>query len=159
MWTLERGLSGLENLSFIPGSVGAAPVHNIGAYGVELDTLFHNLTAVDMHSGKVFTLDRDSCAFAYRDSVFKHGYLGKHAIILDVTLALPKIWKPNTSYIDLERKLEDLKLSQPNAQDISNAIKTIRMQKLPDPAKIGNVGSFFKNPTVSLKQNLCLRTQ
>jgi UDP-N-acetylmuramate dehydrogenase len=150
-WTLRQGLGGLENLSLIPGSVGAAPIQNIGAYGVEMKDCFHGLTAFDFDTGDVFFLDKQSCEFGYRDSVFKHRLRGR-AVILDVTFALPKNWKPNIRYADVTRELVDRGLDMPTAQDISEAVIAIRTRKLPDPAKIGNAGSFFKNPVVPAPQ-------
>ncbi|SNS69875.1 UDP-N-acetylmuramate dehydrogenase [Noviherbaspirillum humi] len=146
--TLALGLPGLENLSLIPGSVGAAPIQNIGAYGMEIKDRFHELTAFDMETGRVFTLNREACRFGYRDSVFKHG-LGEHAVILDVTFALPKQWQPNTRYADVTQELEARGIAEPSARDVSDAIIAIRSRKLPDPARIGNAGSFFKNPVVA----------
>ncbi|MEO6919122.1 MAG: UDP-N-acetylmuramate dehydrogenase [Collimonas sp.] len=157
-WTLEQGLGGLENLSLIPGSVGASPIQNIGAYGVELQERFHALTAIEMESGEILTLDRAACAFAYRDSIFKHS-LRDRAVVLDVTFALPKRWQPNLRYADVAQELDARKLSQPSARDISDAVIAIRTRKLPDPALIGNAGSFFKNPLVSEQQRNALLAQ
>jgi UDP-N-acetylmuramate dehydrogenase len=158
-WTLEQGWPGLENLALIPGSVGASPVQNIGAYGVELQDRFHSLDAVDLQTGRVFTLDAAQCGFGYRDSVFKHAPAGDkglglagRAVITKVRFWLPKPWKPVLGYADLERKMVDTGNHQPNAQQIFDWICAIRRAKLPDPAVIGNAGSFFKNPTVSEEQ-------
>jgi UDP-N-acetylmuramate dehydrogenase len=192
-WTLEQGWPGLENLALIPGSVGACPVQNIGAYGVELQDRFDSLDAVHLHTGEMFTLNAAQCAFGYRDSVFKHasgngehskgmGLLDK-AVITHVRFALPKRWRPELGYIDLQRKwaafldekglpankilrnqlsnteqLEQLlALGEaagwvPTAQQIFNWVCEVRRAKLPDPAVIGNAGSFFKNPQVSAEQ-------
>jgi UDP-N-acetylmuramate dehydrogenase len=150
-WTLEQGLGGLENLSLIPGSVGAAPIQNIGAYGAEIKDCFHALTAFDFVDGKILTLDKTACAFGYRDSVFKHG-LQDRAVVLDVTFALPKQWRPNIQYADVAQELAARDISVPTAYDISDAVIAIRSRKLPDPAVIGNAGSFFKNPVVPAKQ-------
>jgi UDP-N-acetylmuramate dehydrogenase len=147
-WTLQQGLGGLENLSLIPGSVGAAPIQNIGAYGVELKDYFHSLTALDMTTGATFMLDRDACRFDYRDSVFKHK-LRESAVILDVTFALPKQWVPNLQYADVAQELAAQGIDAPTARQISDAVIAIRTRKLPDPAQVGNAGSFFKNPVVS----------
>jgi len=158
-WTLEQGWPGLENLALIPGSVGASPVQNIGAYGVELQDRFHSLDAVDLQTGRVFTLDAAQCGFGYRDSVFKHAPAGDkglglagRAVITRVRFWLPKPWKPVLGYADLERKMTDTGNHQPTAQEIFDWICAIRRAKLPDPAVIGNAGSFFKNPTVSEEQ-------
>ncbi|MDE2618090.1 MAG: UDP-N-acetylmuramate dehydrogenase, partial [Burkholderiales bacterium] len=153
-WTLDQGWPGLENLALIPGTVGAAPVQNIGAYGVELQDRFHSLDAINLETGQAFTLDAAQCGFAYRDSVFKHaanaavpGFgLAGRALIARVRLALPKAWKPVLGYLDLERKMVETGLRQPTARQIYDWICEIRRAKLPDPAVIGNAGSFFKNP-------------
>lgn len=150
-WTLLHGLSGLENLSLIPGTVGAAPVQNIGAYGVEIQDCFHELTAFDFETGQLLTLSKKDCAFGYRDSVFKH-QLHDRVVILNVTLALPKQWQPRIGYAELEQELAARSLATPTALDVSDTVVAIRMRKLPDPALIGNAGSFFKNPIVSAKE-------
>jgi UDP-N-acetylmuramate dehydrogenase len=149
-WTLARGLGGLENLSLIPGSVGASPIQNIGAYGAELKDCFHALTAFDLADGRTFTLDRNACEFGYRDSIFKHR-LRNGAVIVDVTFALPKHWRPNLAYAELAQELAGRGVA-PTANDISEAVIAIRTRKLPDPAVIGNAGSFFKNPIVTARQ-------
>jgi UDP-N-acetylmuramate dehydrogenase len=146
-WTLEQGLAGLENLSLIPGSVGAAPIQNIGAYGVEVANCIHAVSIFDFESGDIGTLDNAACEFGYRDSVFKHS-LRERAVILDVTFALPKQWRPNLQYADVAQELAVRGCAVPTAQDISEAVIAIRSRKLPDPAVIGNAGSFFKNPVV-----------
>jgi UDP-N-acetylmuramate dehydrogenase len=158
-WTLDQGLPGLENLALSPGTVGASPVQNIGAYGVELQDRFHELDAIDLHSGEVFTLNAAQCGFGYRDSVFKHasaqpGGLGLagRALILRVRLALPKVWRPVLGYLELERKQAETGIRAPDARQIHDWVVAIRRAKLPDPAVIGNAGSFFKNPTVSPEQ-------
>lgn len=159
-WTIAQGWPGLENMALIPGTVGAAPVQNIGAYGVELQDRFHSLDAVDLHTGCSFTLNRSQCAFAYRDSVFKHevaqdakgmGLAGR-AVITRVRLWLPKAWKPELGYADLERKVAETGIANPSAQQVFDWVVQIRRNKLPDPKVIGNAGSFFKNPTVSPEQ-------
>lgn len=158
-WTLAQGLPGLENLALIPGTVGAAPVQNIGAYGVELQDRFHELDAIDLHTGQEFTLNAAQCAFGYRDSVFKHapaqpGGLGLagRALILRVRLALPKNWQPQLGYLDIERKMAEEGVRAPTPQQLFDWIVAIRRAKLPDPAVIGNAGSFFKNPSVTPEQ-------
>jgi UDP-N-acetylmuramate dehydrogenase len=158
-WTLEQGFGGLENLALIPGTVGASPVQNIGAYGVELQDRFESLDAIDLGSGRTFTLDAAQCAFGYRDSVFKHmpakegdfGLSGR-ALILRVRLRLPKPWKPVLGYLDLERKMQETGIREPSARQIRDWVCAIRAAKLPDPRVIGNAGSFFKNPTVTPEQ-------
>jgi UDP-N-acetylmuramate dehydrogenase len=147
-WTLAQGLGGLENMSLIPGTVGASPIQNIGAYGAEVKDLFHSLTAFDFAGGTTRTMTAADCRFGYRDSVFKHEE-GRQLAVLDVTFALPKAWTPNLRYAELARELEAQASASPNAQQVADAVIAIRRRKLPDPAEIGNAGSFFKNPVVS----------
>jgi UDP-N-acetylmuramate dehydrogenase len=151
MWTLAHGLGGMENLSLIPGSVGASPIQNIGAYGSELKDCFHQLTAFDFTTGELLLLDRAACEFGYRDSIFKHG-LRDRAVILDVTFALPKRWQPNLRYAELAQEVAARGLAAPAAADVSAAVVAIRQRKLPAPALLGNAGSFFKNPVVPAAQ-------
>jgi len=155
-WTQQQGYPGLENLALIPGTVGAAPVQNIGAYGVELQDRFASLDAVDLQTGKPFTLNAGQCAFGYRDSVFKHASssfgLAGRALITRVRFALPKPWKAVLGYADIEKKLIASANAQPSALQIYQWVCDIRRAKLPDPALIGNAGSFFKNPTVTPEQ-------
>lgn len=147
LWTLENGWGGLENLSLVPGTVGAAPVQNIGAYGTELKDCFHVLQAFDFHTGQIRDFSREDCCFCYRDSIFRQEKC-RYAI-LNVTFALPRQWKPNLSYPELANALSGSDNQALSPRDVSRAIVTIRQRKLPDPAVIGNAGSFFKNPTVS----------
>lgn len=165
-WTLDQGLPGLENLALIPGTVGASPVQNIGAYGLELQDRFDSLDAIDLTTGEPFSLNAAQCGFGYRDSVFKHppamssptGHvppsmgLSGRALILRVRFALPKAWKPVLGYLDLERRMQEEGIERPGARQIYDWIVAIRKAKLPDPAVIGNAGSFFKNPTVTPEQ-------
>jgi UDP-N-acetylmuramate dehydrogenase len=157
-WTLAQGLPGLENMALIPGTVGASPVQNIGAYGVELQDRFDSLDAIDLTTGTIFTLNAAQCAFGYRDSIFKHGGtapslgLKDRAMILRVRFALPKVWKPVLGYADLDKKQAQAACDHPTAQQIFDWVCEIRRAKLPDPAVIGNAGSFFKNPTVTAEQ-------
>lgn len=157
-WSLDLGLGGLENLSLIPGSVGAAPIQNIGAYGIEVKDRFHSLTAFDFIDGKTFTLDNAACRFAYRDSVFKQE-LRDRAVVLDVTFALPKQWQANMNYADVMQELSLRQIIVPSPRDIADAVIAIRTRKLPDPAQIGNAGSFFKNPIVPAQQREALLAQ
>ncbi len=157
-WTLAHGLPGLENLSLIPGSVGASPIQNIGAYGSELADYFHSLHAFDFATGEVIELDRRACAFGYRDSVFKHA-LRDRAVVLDVSFALPRRWQANLRYAELAAELALRSHAQPTAKDISDAVVAIRTRKLPDPARTGNAGSFFKNPVVSSDRRDALLAQ
>ena len=145
--TVANGLPGLENLALIPGTVGAAPIQNIGAYGVEIKDRFHSLRAYDRHAGEFVTLDAADCAFGSRDSLFKRAGADRY-IITEVTFALPVDWQPDTHYAELARELTAQNIANPTAQDIFNAVVAIRRRKLPDPAEIGNAGSFFKNPIV-----------
>ncbi|WP_234413774.1 UDP-N-acetylmuramate dehydrogenase [Ideonella sp. A 288] len=154
-WTLDQGWPGLENLALIPGTVGASPVQNIGAYGLELADRFDSLDAVDLVTGRGVTLDARACAFGYRDSVFKHGGFGGLAgksLITRVRLRLPRPWTPVLGYLDLERRMADTGNPHPDARTIFDWVCAIRRDKLPDPAQIGNAGSFFKNPVVSAEQ-------
>ncbi len=146
-WTLDRGWPGLENLSLIPGTVGAAPIQNIGAYGLEVTERFQQLEAVDLETGEAVVLDHAACRFGYRDSVFKREAAGRY-LITAVTFRLPKRWQPVTRYADLARELEARGIAAPTARDVSDAVVAIRSRKLPDPARIANAGSFFKNPVV-----------
>jgi UDP-N-acetylmuramate dehydrogenase len=150
-WTLQQGWPGLENLALIPGTVGAAPVQNIGAYGVELRERFESLDVVDLITGRGATLGGDACHFGYRDSVFKQALAGK-SVITRVRFRLPKPWQPVLGYLELERRMQDTGNLTPDAQTVFDWVCAIRRAKLPDPAVIGNVGSFFKNPIVSTEQ-------
>lgn len=173
VWTLEQGYPGLENMALIPGTVGASPVQNVGAYGVELQDRFESLDAIDLQTGAVFTLDAAQCAFGYRDSVFKHTSntgaieagpteaasharqalgLKDRALILRVRFALPKPWKPVLGYADIEKKMAEHSCTRPTPQQLFAWVCEVRRAKLPDPQVIGNAGSFFKNPTVSQEQ-------
>jgi len=147
--TLGRGLYGLENLALIPGSVGAAPIQNIGAYGVELEERFVALRAMDVHGGGVRTFRRQECGFGYRDSVFKGAQAGRW-IVLDVTLRLSRRAAPVLAYPDLQAQLARLGRAGPTPVDVAEAVIRVRRRKLPDPRRVGNAGSFFKNPVVDL---------
>jgi len=147
-FTLAQGLGGLENLSLIPGTVGAAPIQNIGAYGLEIKDVFHSLTVFDLASGERRTLNAQDCRFGYRDSLFKHAQ-GANLVVLDVSFALPRAWQPNLRYAELANALNEAGLSEPTPQQVSAAVVAIRRRKLPDPLVIGNAGSFFKNPVVT----------
>lgn len=145
-WTLQQGFAGLENLSLIPGTVGASPVQNIGAYGVELKDCFLGLTALDRQSGEIREFDLQACAFAYRDSLFKRE--SGRWIILRVRFALSRNAALHLDYGPVRQRLAEQGIESPNASDVSRAICAIRSEKLPDPAVLGNAGSFFKNPLV-----------
>jgi UDP-N-acetylmuramate dehydrogenase len=146
-YCLTRNWAGVENLSLIPGSVGAAPMQNIGAYGVEIKDVFHELTAWDLEEGKVYTFTLNDCRFGYRDSIFKGPYKGRF-IILSVTFRLNKTPVFHTAYGAIREELERMGVQELSIQAISQAVVHIRTSKLPDPAQIGNAGSFFKNPTI-----------
>ncbi|WP_409278769.1 UDP-N-acetylmuramate dehydrogenase [Pseudomonas defluvii] len=146
-WTLAQGLSGLENLSLIPGTVGAAPMQNIGAYGVEIKDVFVGLTALDRQTGELHEFALEDCAFAYRDSLFKRN--PGRWLILRVRFALSRAMHLHLDYGPVRQRLSEQGIEQPTAQNVSDAICSIRREKLPDPAELGNAGSFFKNPVVS----------
>ena len=150
-WTLAQGWPGLENMALIPGTVGAAPVQNIGAYGLELKDRFESLDAVDLLTGRSVTLGAEICAFAYRDSVFKHSLAGR-TLITRVRLRLPRPWQPVLGYLDIERRMRGSGVSNPSPHQLFDWVCAIRRAKLPDPALIGNAGSFFKNPVVTPEQ-------
>ena len=163
-WSLQQGYAGLENMALIPGTAGAAPVQNIGAYGMELQDRFHGLDAIDIRTGRSFSLDAAQCRFSYRDSIFKHqpddahcsaagaSGLAGQAVITHVRLALPKRWQPALGYLDIQRKMAETGITNPTAQQVFDMVVAIRRAKLPDPAQTGNAGSFFKNPVVSAAQ-------
>ena len=151
MYCVERNYAGVENLSLIPGSVGAAPIQNIGAYGVEQKSVFHELSAIDINDNKTITLTNQQCRFGYRDSIFKNEVKGKY-IITHVIFKLFK--KPifNTTYGAIDQELNRMGIRELSISAISKAVCNIRSSKLPDPDQLGNAGSFFKNPVVSNDQ-------
>lgn len=146
LWTLEQGLQGLENLSLIPGTVGAAPMQNIGAYGVEIKDCFAGLTALDRHSGELREFSLEDCQFAYRDSRFKRE--PGRWLILRVRFTLARAGHLQLDYGPVQQRLTEMGVGSPTAKDVSKAVCSIRSEKLPDPAQLGNAGSFFKNPIV-----------
>ncbi len=150
LWCIKKGLGGIENLSLIPGTLGAAPIQNIGAYGVELKDVFHALEAINLKTGKLEKFKNADCQFTYRESVFKRKLKGKY-FITRVILKLSKSPKVNVSYGAIKNTLTEMKVKTPSIKDVSNAVIHIRSTKLPDPAKIGNSGSFFKNPELSAR--------
>lgn len=159
LYSLKNNWSGIENLSLIPGQVGAAPMQNIGAYGVELEAVFKELEAVEIKSGKRRRFDKDSCNFGYRESIFKNTYKGQF-IIVAVILQLKKSDESvNISYGAIQDILKRKGIEKPNAKDVSNAIIEIRQSKLPDPKELGNSGSFFKNPVIDRKNFEILKQQ
>ncbi|MEZ4922079.1 MAG: UDP-N-acetylmuramate dehydrogenase [Crocinitomicaceae bacterium] len=144
---IENGFGGIENMSLIPGSAGAAPMQNIGAYGVEIKDVFHELEALEIASGQIRKFTNKECDFGYRESVFKRALKGKY-IITSITLKLSKNPILNTSYGAIEERLKEMGVIHPTIKDVSDAVIYIRQTKLPDPAQIGNSGSFFKNPVI-----------
>lgn len=144
---LDEGLYGLENLIMIPGSVGAAPMQNIGAYGVELAEVFESLEALDRESGQRVTFDRDDCRFGYRDSRFKSLDRGRF-FISRVTLRLSRRFTPSTGYASLADELERAGCKRPEPRQLAAAVMRLRRHRLPDPARLANAGSFFQNPVV-----------
>lgn len=150
-YCVGKNLSGVENLSLIPGCVGAAPMQNIGAYGVEIKDTFEELFAIEIESGKLVKFTNEECKFGYRESVFKHEQKNKF-IIVAVTFKLSKNPKPNTSYGAIQDVLKQKGINQPSIKDVSEAVIAIRQSKLPDPKILGNSGSFFKNPEIPLEQ-------
>jgi len=149
LYCTSRNWAGLENLSLIPGNIGAAPMQNIGAYGVELENAFYSLDAFHLRERRIFSFSRNDCEFGYRNSVFKGRYKDQFAII-SVTFRLRKTPVFNTSYGAIREELEKMGAKELSIQAISQAVINIRSSKLPDPKEIGNAGSFFKNPEISL---------
>lgn len=148
LYSIDRGWAGIENLSLIPGSVGAAPMQNIGAYGVEIKEVLHSLEAFHLRDKRRVVFSAADCQFGYRDSIFKQQYRGQFAI-LNVTLRLAKTPHFNLSYGTIRQELQQMGIEEPTLRAVSQAVIRIRSSKLPDPAVIGNAGSFFKNPEVS----------
>lgn len=157
LYCIERNWAGVENLSFISGNVGASPMQNIGAYGVEIDDVFWDLEAYHLQEKKIITFTKNDCAFGYRESVFKRQYKSQF-VILNVTYQLRKKPRFNTSYGAIEQELERMGVKELSIKHISDAVINIRSSKLPNPAEIGNAGSFFKNPTVSKEQFNALKS-
>jgi UDP-N-acetylmuramate dehydrogenase len=148
LYTLSNQWGGMENLSLIPGTVGASPIQNIGAYGVEIKDIFHSLTAFHLDSGELHNFSHADCKFGYRDSVFKNEKKGQY-FITSVRFILSKKPIIKTQYGDIQATLESWGIETPTIHDISKAVVFIRQSKLPNPAEIGNCGSFFKNPVVN----------
>ncbi len=147
---IQHNYAGLENLSLIPGNVGASPMQNIGAYGVELKDVFESLEALNRNDNRIVEFTANDCAFGYRESVFKRKYKDQF-IILNVIFRLNKVPVFNTSYGAVEQELERMNVKELSIKAVSQAVINIRTSKLPDPKDIGNAGSFFKNPTIELK--------
>jgi UDP-N-acetylmuramate dehydrogenase len=147
---IDHDFGGIENLSLIPGSVGASPMQNIGAYGIEIKDVFHSLEAYEINTGKIKSFNHSECKFGYRESVFKRE-LKDQFIILSVSFKLTKNHQINSSYGAINTELEEQGIKKPSIKDISNAVIAIRSSKLPNPKEIGNAGSFFKNPVVDIE--------
>ncbi len=154
---IERNFGGVENLSLIPGKVGAAPMQNIGAYGVEIKDVFHSLEAYNFLEKKIMNFTLNDCEFGYRESIFKKRYKGEFAI-LNVTFRLSKIPHFNISYGAIEEQLQKMNVKELTIKKISDAVISIRTSKLPDPSLVGNAGSFFKNPEIDSAQLKKLQT-
>lgn len=157
-YCVENGYGGIENLSLIPGSVGAAPMQNIGAYGVELKDVFVALEALNLETLEVEEFDNSSCGFGYRTSVFKTNFKGKY-FILSVSLRLSKKPVLKLDYGAIRAELEKEGITQATIIDVRNVVNKIRSSKLPDPSKIGNAGSFFKNPIIDKEAFVALRSK
>jgi UDP-N-acetylmuramate dehydrogenase len=157
-WSLREGLCGLENLALIPGTVGAAPIQNIGAYGVELAECFESLEAVDLTNGQQRTFDAGACAFGYRDSLFKRPG-GARWLVVSVRLRLTREPRLRLDYGDLRAELAAAGASHPSPSDVADAVSAIRRRRLPDPARLGNAGSFFKNPVLDPAAAAALRAR
>jgi UDP-N-acetylmuramate dehydrogenase len=158
LWTLENNWGGLENLSLIPGNVGAAPMQNIGAYGIEVKAHFDHLTAVSRNDGSLRKFTLEECAFGYRESVFKRELKDQY-VIAEVCFRLDKEHKLHTGYGAIQDELKKIGVDTPTIRDVSRAVIAIRQSKLPDPKEIGNSGSFFKNPVVSAAHYEKLKAQ
>jgi UDP-N-acetylmuramate dehydrogenase len=161
LWTLKQGLCGLENLSLIPGFVGAAPVQNIGAYGVEIAETIESVMTINTQTGEPREFTNSECAFGYRDSVFKHGGEASRDryAITRVRFRLSRKFTPRVDYGELKQELQDAAIVEPSAGDVSRAVIAIRSRKLPDPAVTGNAGSFFKNPVVAADVAAALKSR
>jgi UDP-N-acetylmuramate dehydrogenase len=151
LFCVEKNFAGLENLSLIPGQVGAAPMQNIGAYGVEVADTCAEVEAIHLNSGQAMFFKNENCEFGYRESIFKHKYKNE-LLISAVTFKLNKIFKPQISYGDIRLTLEEMRVGEITMKAVSDAVIKIRSSKLPDPKIIGNAGSFFKNPVISKKR-------
>jgi UDP-N-acetylmuramate dehydrogenase len=156
-WTLDHGYGGLENLALIPGTVGAAPIQNIGAYGVEVKDYVEHVEAFDCESMQWVKLYQSDCQFSYRNSIFKTN--PSRYVISTVVFNLPHTWQPRITYADLQSYFVNRSIDSIAPKDIFTAVCAIRSQKLPDPKVIGNVGSFFQNPIVSNSHLLILKEQ
>ncbi|MCK5815025.1 MAG: UDP-N-acetylmuramate dehydrogenase [Flavobacteriaceae bacterium] len=152
LWCIEHNFGGLENLSLIPGNVGTSPIQNIGAYGVEIKDTFHKLKAIEIATGNRKIFDASECNFGYRNSVFKNELKGKYIITSVIFKLTKKNHNLNYSYGAIQSELEKRKVLNPTIKDISDCVIDIRNSKLPNPKEIGNSGSFFKNPVISISK-------
>lgn len=150
-YAVDHGFAGMENLSLIPGTVGASPVQNIGAYGVELETIFESCRAFEIKTGTFKIFEKADCGFSYRESIFKQDLKGQY-IITEVIYRLKEHPEINSSYGAIRDELAHRGITHPTIKDISQVVSAIRVSKLPDPSTIGNAGSFFKNPIISITQ-------
>jgi UDP-N-acetylmuramate dehydrogenase len=151
LWSLEKGFFGLENLSLIPGSVGAAPMQNIGAYGEEIKNWCTKVIALNLKTSELETFTNETCEFGYRESIFKRKLKNQY-FIYEVHLKLDKKRVVNCNYGDIKKILEEKCIDTPSPKDVSNAVIEIRSSKLPNPSELGNAGSFFKNPVISIPE-------
>jgi len=158
LWTLKNNFGGLENLSLIPGNVGTSPIQNIGAYGVELKDTFESCDALNLDTLEIETFTNTDCKFDYRNSIFKQEARGKYIILSVIFKLSTKNHVLHTNYGAITSELEQMQISKPTIQDVSNAVISIRQSKLPDPKEIGNSGSFFKNPIISKEAFLKLQS-
>jgi len=149
IWAIDQGYGGIENLSLIPGQVGTAPIQNIGAYGVELKDVFVSCEAMELASGKMRTFSKEECQFGYRDSFFKRDGRGKYVITSVILTLTKKDHSIHTEYGAIRDELKKQSITDPGIREVSEAVIAIRSSKLPDPAELGNSGSFFKNPVIS----------
>ncbi len=157
-WCVHQGWGGVENLSLIPGTIGAAPIQNIGAYGVELKDVMSALEAVDLTTGHVESFENVDCQFGYRDSFFKQAEQKGKYFIQNVTLKLDKKPAINATYADIEKKIKEKSINNLSISDIHQVVIEVRQQKLPDPHKLANAGSFFKNPIITVTEFDRLKT-
>lgn len=148
LWCIERGYAGVENLSLIPGQIGASPMQNIGAYGVEIKDVCESVEALHIHTSELLTFSNSDCKFGYRESIFKHE-LKNQVVITSVMYKLRKIPQFNVDYGDIKNTLGEMMVSELSLKAVSDAVIKIRSSKLPDPNVLGNAGSFFKNPVVT----------
>ena len=158
-WTIDHGYGGLENLSLIPGNVGTAPVQNIGAYGVELKDVLLQVEVMNVSSGEVKTLHKEECALGYRDSIFKQGQRGQWIILAVIFMLSRKHHHLKLDYGAIRQRLHETGISEPTIRDVSDAVISIRQERLPDPADLPNAGSFFKNPVLAYEYYDSLKNQ